>query len=305
MRCLVRPTSDLSGLAGLPVQFVRGDVLDREVLAAGMAGCDWLFHLGNLYSMWEPDSRKFEQVNVAGTQAVLEVALAVGVRRVVYVSTVAVYGRPDRSPFDENARPGPRLFSQYARSKAEAERAAWNLYEQRGLPLVVLYPGIVLGAGDDKPSGQYIRDILFHRVPGTIFHNSISTYVYVGDLVEALLRAAERPETVGQKYLVGGEMLTGRALVELVSQVSGVRAPLIRFPDWMVIPVAYLLTGLANLVCRPPWWGLSVDAAWTLKHGFQFDGSKAERDLGISYSPIRDAMAEAVAYYRSIQGRMP
>lgn len=297
VRCLVRPSSQTAALRQLGVELSPGDVNNDAALQAGMAGCDWVFHLANLYSMWEPDPERFTRINVAGTRSVLSAARAARVRRVIYVSTVAVYGEPAEKPFDETCQPGPELFSAYARTKAAAERLAWEFYCD-GLPLVVLYPGIVLGAGDEKASGHYIQDIIRRRVPSTIFHNSTSIYVYVEDVVDALLCAAANPRAVGQKYLLGKYALTGREFADLVSQVSGVPLPPFRFPDWLVISVAYLLTGLAYIFRRPPLWGLSIDASQTLKHGFCCDGSKAERELGIHYTPVRQALEAAITSYR-------
>jgi dihydroflavonol-4-reductase len=162
----------------------------------------------------------------------------------------------------------------------------------------VLYPGIVLGADDNKASGRYIQDIIRRRVPSTIFHRSVATYVHVNDLVTAILRAAEMPEAIGQKYLVGKYTLNGRDYAQLISEVSGVPLPVFRFPDPIVLAASYLLTGLSYVTRRPPWWGLSIDAGWTLKNGFHFDGCKAERELGIRYTPIRAALAEAIESYR-------
>lgn len=295
--CLVRKTSNTSLLATVGAEWVYGDVNDREALLDGMARCDWLFHLANLYSMWEPDPNKFRRVNVDGTRTVLESALEAGVEKVVYVSTVAVFGKPVEEPFTETSRPGTVLFSEYARTKSAGDQIAWDLY-RKGLPLVVLYPGIVLGAGDVKASGQYIQDIIRRRVPSTIFHHSCATYVYVEDVVEAMLRAAEKRETVGQKYLIGKYNLDGRAYAALISRVSGVPLPLFRFPDFMVMAASYLLTGLSSIIRRPPLWGLSVEAGWTLKNGFFFDGHKSECELGLCYTPLSKAIEEAVCSYR-------
>jgi dihydroflavonol-4-reductase len=252
--------------------------------------------------MWEPDPSRFTHVNVEGTRNVMEAALETGVKKVVYVSTVAVYGKPEEAPFTEESRPGPRFFSEYGHTKAIANEIAWDAH-RRGLPLVVFYPGIVLGAGDEKASGHYIQDIIRRRVPSTIFHHSRATYVYVGDLVEAMLRAAEKPEAIGQKYLIGCHTLDGRAYAKLISEVSGVPLPLFRFPDWMVLSAAYLLTAVSQITHRPPLWGLSIDAGWTLKNGFFCDGSKVEHELGIHYTPIRVALEEAITSYRALWRR--
>ena len=298
VRCLARSPARIRPLLEEGAEAVYGDVNDRQALLAGMQGCDWLFHLANLYSMWEPDRARFQRVNVDGTRLTLECALEYGVKKVVYVSTIAVYGQPAEIPFNEKSEPGPVLFSEYARTKAEANRTAWSLSLEKGLPLVVLYPGIVLGAGDDKASGHYIQDIIRRRVPSTIFHHSRSTYVHVADVVEAMVRAAEKPETTGQKYLVGGVVIDGREFAERIHQASGVPLPLFRFPDWLVVAVSYLLTWIANIIKRPPLWGLSIDASNTLKHGFVFDGSRVTRELGVAYTPIQCALEEAVESYR-------
>jgi dihydroflavonol-4-reductase len=299
VRCLVRPTSRVDALRQAGFELVTGSVNDPEALRAGMAGCDWVIHLANLYTMWHPDPAQFARVNVEGTYNVMQAALQAGVSKVVYLSTAAVYGRPLDLPFTEESQPGPRLFSEYARTKALGNQIVWQFYHQHGLPLVVLYPGIVLGAGDDKPSGKYVSDIIHRRVPATIFHHSTATYVYVGDVADAILRAAGQPETTGKKYLLGSARLNGKDYVELIRDVSGVPLPWFHFPDFMVMAVSYLLTGLAAVTRRTPWWGLSVDASWTLKVGFQYDGSKAEGELGITYTPIRQALEEAIASYRA------
>ncbi len=296
--CLVRRNSNTRLLEELGARLVYGDVNDHAVLCEGMSGCDWLFHLANLYSMWEPNPSRFARVNIAGTRLVLETALETAVKKVVYISTAAVFGKPAVEPFDEASSAGPQLFSAYARTKAAADHIAWELFQCRGLPLVVLYPGIVLGAGDEKASGHYIQDIIRRRVPSTILHDSRATYVYVGDLVEAMLRAAQKPETTGQKYLIGGQTLDGRSYAELIHEISGVPLPLFHLPDWIVMAAAYLLTGAARIIRRPPLWGLSIDAGWTLKNGFSFDGGKAARELDIRYTPIRMALEEAIAYYQ-------
>ncbi|TLN23654.1 SDR family NAD(P)-dependent oxidoreductase [bacterium] len=302
LRCLARPTSRVEELRALGAEIVVADLHDREGLRQAMQGCEWVFHLANLYAMWHPRPEEFEQTNVEGTRCVMEAALDAGVRKVVYVSTVAVYGKPDGRPFNEESAPGPRPFSAYGRSKAAGDRLVWELNQRRGLPVVTLYPGIVLGPGDDKPSGIYIQDLIRGRVPTPIFRRSVETYAAVQDVAEAALRAAERPDTVGKRYLIGGERLNGMEYARQICAVSGARVPWMRLPDFFVIAAAYFFTLRSNFTGTPPPWGLSVDAAWTLYHGFDFDGSRAARELGFSYTPVRQVLAEAVAWYRKRWG---
>lgn len=298
LRCLARPTSKTGELRGLGAEIVTADLHDRDALRDAMQGCDWVIHLANLYAMWHPRPEEFQLINVEGTRCVMEAALDSGVRKVVYVSTVAVMGKPEAHPFNEDAPCGPRQFSAYGRSKAAGDRLVWQLHEQRGLPVVTLYPGIVLGPGDDKPSGIYIQDLLRGRVPTPIFRRSVETYVAVQDVVEAVLRAAECPAAVGKRYLIGSERLNGMEYVRQICGVAGVRVPWMRLPDFLVIAAAYWFTLRSNLSGNPPPWGLSADAAWTLYHGFDFDGGRAARELGFEYTPVSRALAEAVAWYR-------
>lgn len=178
-----------------------------------------------------------------------------GVSKMIYVSTAGVYGKPADFPFNEESQPRPKFFSEYGRTKALANQLAWQYYHQYRLALVVLYPVIVLGAGDYEPSGKYISDIIHRQVPATIFHQATATYVYVGDVADAILHAAEWPDTTGEKYLLGHACLDGKEYMELIHEVSGVSLPWFTFPDFMVMTASYFLTGLLVITRRPPLWG--------------------------------------------------
>lgn len=295
--CLVRDPARAQELRQLGARIVTGAIHNQAVVQQSMQGSQWVFHLANLYSMWEADPRVFHSVNVEGTRSVLQAAQANGVQKVMYVSSAAVFGKPADVPFTEHSTPGAELFSEYARSKAAGERLAWLFAADHGLPLVVLYPGIVLGAGDTRASGQYIRDLLYRRAPSTVFHQSTATYVAVQDVVEALVQAAVRQNTTGQRYLVGKYTLSGEQFAQAVQRASGVARPPFRLPDGLVQAAAHLLTALAAVTRRPPPWGLSIDAARTLRNGFVFDGAKAERELGLCYTPIQQAIEAEVAHH--------
>lgn len=309
LRCLVRPGSERrlhqngiltdSPTDPLPgnLEIIPGGLDDAAALRAGMSGCDALIHLANVYTMWERSPGEMARVNIEGTRRVLQTALELGIQRTLYVSTIAVYGKPPQPVITEDTPHSPRHFSAYGRSKAEAERIAWQFHAQ-GLPLTVFYPGIVLGPGDDKPSGVYLRDFIAGRIPTPIFRRSVETYVAVWDVADAILRALELPQTNGQKYLLGKEQLNGMDYARLICQAGAVRMPWMRLPDFIVLAAAYLLTARSAFTHQPPPWGLSIDAAWTLFHGFRYDGSKAERELGLRYTPILEALRQAIAWYR-------
>ena len=298
MCCLVRKTSNVRALEELGVTLITGDVTDRDSLLEGMKGCDWVLNLANIYSFWEPNKQAYTDVNVEGTRNVMEAALETGVSKVVHVSSVVTYGKPADCPFTEESPVGPVRFSEYAETKYRGDLIVWELYEKKGLPLVMIYPGGVLGPGDPKASGQYIQSLIHRRLPATVFHDVILTWVHVRDVAEAILRAAEKEDNIGEKYIVCKHQLSFREINEMVSEISGVPLPKLALPDWLAMVNATLLTGLANLIKKPPMRGMATDQMRTMKEGFKADGSKAERELGITYTPIRVALEEAIASYQ-------
>jgi len=304
--CLVRKTSNADWLRDMGAMVVIGDVMDKDSVRAAMRGCGWAVHLANLYSFWQPDPRLYAAVNIGGTRNVMECALEAGVSKVVHISTAAVYGKPADCPFTEESPVGPRRFSQYAETKHAGDLIAWELCEKKGLPLVMLYPGVVQGPGDPKFTGQYIDDYIRRRIPARGFDDAVFAYVHVRDVAEAIVRALAKEGNIGEKYLLGREQLSNREYGEWISEISGVPAPRLHFPGFLIMLTAAILTGVANLVKRPPVWAMSADRRWvisldsmrTTRQGFRFDGSKAERELGIVYTPIRTALEEAIASFQ-------
>jgi len=247
---------------------------------------------------WEPDKQIYTKVNVEGTRNVMECALEIGISKVVHVSTVAVFGKPVDCPYVEESPVGPVRFSEYARTKYAGDLIAWELYEKKGLPLVMVYPGGVLGPGDPKATGQYIKDLIHRRLPARVFEDSIITCVHVRDVAEVIVRALEKGNNIGEKYLVCKEQLSFKEINEMVREISGVPLPKIHLSDFLVMINAALLTWWADIIKKPPLWGMSKDQIRSMKEGFRTDGSKAERELGIIYTPIRVALEEAIASFQ-------
>jgi dihydroflavonol-4-reductase len=295
--CLVRNTSNTQDLSELGVNIITGDVTDKDSLLKGIKGCDWIVNLANIYSFWVPNRQIFMDINIEGTRNILICALETGVSKVVHVSTALTYGKPVESSFNEESLIVPVHLSEYARTKYEGDLIALDLYKDKGLPLVLVLPGAVLGSGDLKPSGQYIQNLIHRRMPGTVFNDTILTWVHVSDVAEAIVRALEKNNNIGEKYLVGKYQMSFQEINEMISKVSGVRLPKLRLPDFLVKLNAIILTGLAKVTKKPPMFGMSIDQIRTMKEGFSFDGSKAEKELGFTYTPIRSALEEAIASY--------
>jgi len=297
-RCLVRRTSRTGELEELGCELAYGDVTDKASVLAGMKGCQWVVNLANVYSFWEPDRRIYRRVNVMGTRNVMEAALEASVSKVAHVSTLVVWGNTPDAPFTEESPVGTRRFTEYAQSKYEGDEVVWDLYRQKGLPVVVLYPGAVLGAGDPKATGQYVRDLIERRVPARIFEDSAFTFVHVDDVAEAIVRALRKEGNLGEKYLVGKYALTMGEVTRMVSEISGVPLPKRRLPGPVVMAGAALMTKAADLTGKPPLSGMSTDQMRNIRESAVFDGSKSERELGLTYTPIREAIEAEVASHR-------
>jgi dihydroflavonol-4-reductase len=298
VRCLVRGTSHTKELEELGCELAYGDVTDKASVLEGMRDCEWVVHLANVNSFWEPDRSVYRKVNVEGTRNVMEAALEANVSKVVHVSTVVVWGNTADAPFTEESPVGTKRFTEYAQSKYEGDEVVWELRRQRALPVVVLYPGPVLGAGDPKVTGQYVRDLIERRVPGRLFEDTAWTFVHVNDVAEAIVKALDKEGNEGEKCLIGKHTLTMGEFTRMVCEISGVPLPRRRLPGPVAMVGATLATKVADLTGRPPFSGMSTDSMRNIKEGGVFDGSKAERELGLAYTPIREAVEEEVASHR-------
>ena len=299
LRCLVRKTSDVATLRELGATLIPGDVTDKDSVLRGMDGCNSVINLAGLYSFWAPERRHYAATNVEGVRNVMESVLETGVYKVVHVSTVGIYGKPADNPFTEESSAGPVRFSEYFQTKYEGDLVAWDLYKNRKLPLVMIYPAAVVGPGDPKATGRYINELIHRRLPARVLEHSVLTFVHVLDVAEVIVRALEKENNIGEKYFVGKERLSFGEINAMVSELSGVSLPKMRLPDSVVMLNATLLTWLASIIKRPPPWGMSVDQMRTMKEGFRVDGRKVEKELCLEYTPVRVALQEAIASYRA------
>ncbi len=296
--CLVRKTSDTRELEKLGATLITGDITDLKSLFEGMMGCDWVINIAAIYSLWEPDRQVYKLVNIEGTKNVMECALKTSVSKVVHVSSATIFGNSLGNPLTEESPIGNIRFSEYAQTKYEGDIIAWELYKEEGLPLVMIYPGAVLGPGDPNATGTYIQDLIHRRAPATVFNDIIFPFVHVRDVAEVIVRAAEKENNIGEKYLVSKHNISFGKINQMVSDISGVTLPKLKLPNWLVSVNSILLTLLADLIKKPPLWGMSKDQIRTMKNGVMIDGSKVERDLGLKYTPIEVAIKEAIAFFQ-------
>jgi dihydroflavonol-4-reductase len=280
------------------IQLVEGDLTDKDSLLNGMKDCDSVINIAAHYTFWEPDKRIYTQVNIEGAKNVMECALECGIKKFVHISTAGVYGKQNKKLITEDSPIGDDISSEYFRTKFESDKIAWNLHEKKGLPLVVIYPVAVLGPGDTKATGKYIQDLINKKLPATIFGDKVFSFVYVKNVAQAIVNALEKENNIGQKYIVGNFRYTWKELNNMISKISGVTLPKISLPDSVTILNARLLTGLANIIKKPPLWGMAIDQMEVMKAGFNVEGGKAERELGIKYTSIEFALKEAIDSFR-------
>jgi dihydroflavonol-4-reductase len=303
LRCLVRPTSRTAGLEGPHVQFVPGDLTDRDSLAEGMRGCQWVVNLANLYEFWHRDRRAFDAVNVEGTRNLLEAARAEGVAKVVHVSTVAAYGDAPW-PIDEETPWGPHTPGDYARTKRIGEDIARDFHARHGLPVVIIAPGGVMGAGDPKATSRLVRALALGTLPALVFANHPFPFVHVRDVAQAIARALEKPGNEGEKYILAAGNPTFGEIARTVSDISGTKLPRWTMPGPATVAAAYLATAVARLTGKPPAMDLAVEQVLMMRRGMWVDGSKAARELGIAYTPVRTAVEEEVREIQGTAGRL-
>ena len=295
VRVLRRPNSRLDALADVSVECVSGDILEPETLVAAMQDCDVVYHVAALAQYWRNGARTVYRVNVDGTRNVLQAALTAGVRRVVYTSSVAALGCPQRGSLMDETHQFPAHLSwfTYGHSKHLAEQEVLAAVE-RGLDAVIVNPGMVIGPGDlNFVSGTAVRASLRGQLrlvpPGG------SNLVHVADVVAGHLAAAERGRS-GERYILGGENLSHWQAAHILAEVTGGPRPLAQVPAWLLPLLARLVDLFNRLSRRPPL--VSGEQIRLGAETFYVDSRKAIRELGLPQTPFRQAAADAFTWYR-------
>jgi dihydroflavonol-4-reductase len=276
-------------LAELGARVVRGDVLDEDALAGGMAGCELLYHVAGVNSMCPDDPAALFHVNVRGAEAAVGSAARAGVGRVVLTSSAASLGEPHGSVGREDTRHRGTYLSVYERSKHEGEIAAFAAARRAGIELVSVNPSSVQGPGRASGTGRILIAYLNGRLRA--FVDTHISIVDIDDCVDAHLVAAERGQN-GERYVISGAAISAREALDIVSDISGVRrdvkilpAPLARAAG-AIVEGAFRARGKTPPVCR--------EMVRTLLHGHRYDGSRATRELGLEYTPVADTFRRTI-----------
>jgi dihydroflavonol-4-reductase len=291
---LARSDSAERDLAERGVEVRRGDIFDESALTDAMAGCSLAFNLAGVNSLCVTDPRPMSRANIDGAVAAVRAAAAAGVPRLVHTSSAATIGEPAGTIANEWTAHRGSYLSTYERTKTEGERAAMAAALEVGQDVVYVNPSSVQGPGRAGGTGRFLLAFLDGRLK--VFVDTNVSLVDIADCIDGHLLAADRG-VAGERYLLSGIRLSITEALALAADVAGVE----RRPR-LVPGVAATAAGAAvELVSRlrgrkPP---VCREMVRTLLHGHQYDGSRAERELGLHYTPARDTILRTVDWARS------
>jgi dihydroflavonol-4-reductase len=298
LRLLVRATSNLKNLQGLKAETAVCDLRDAGSLQKAMSGCDTVFHVAADYRLWVRDPEEMYKSNVEGTRGLLEAARKNGVRRVVYTSSVATMGfTKNGHPADEDSPVAlADMIGHYKRSKFMAEQIALEA-GRSGMHVVTVNPTTPIGEQDVKPTptGRIVVDFLKRKFPA---------YVETGlNLVDATvcarghIAALEKGKS-GERYILGGENLTLKQILDKLGRITGLPSPTIKLPYFFAFATGVIdeaFTG--RLLKGEP--RATIDTVRMGKKKMFASSDKAERELGWKIVPAEDALRRAVEWFRS------
>lgn len=291
---LARSDAAAAVLEGRGAEVVRGDVLDAAALVRGMDGCALAFHVAGVNRLCLEDTGPMERVNVDGAVAAVRAASTAGVPRLVLTSSAATVGEPHGVIGNEATPHRGWFLSNYERTKTEGERAALAAARSLGQDVVCVNPSSVQGPGRAGGTGRFLIAFLDGRLK--VFVDTHLSIVDIGDCAEGHLLAAERG-VGGERYVLNGVTMTVEEALVLAAEVAGVK----RRPRLVPGRLATLAGGAVErgfrLVRRHP--PVCREMVRTLVHGHRYDGSRAERELGLRYTPPGETIRRTVEWARS------
>lgn len=297
VRGLVRASSPRTNLTDFPGELVEGDARDAASVARAMEGVRHLFHVAADYRLWAPDPEEIVRNNRISTQTVMQAALAAGVERIVYTSSVATL-KPARSgAADETCAATPeQAVGAYKRSKVVAERLVEEMVAGEGLPAIIVQPSTPIGPRDVRPTptGRIIVEAAHGRMPAYV--DSGLNLVHVDDVAAGHLLALDKGR-IGERYILGGEDVTLGGMLGKIAALVGRRAPTVSLPRWPLYPLAYANEAKVRLFgSGEPF--LTVDSLRMSRHRMFFSSAKAQAELGYQARPYGEALADAVSWFR-------
>lgn len=299
VRVLLRPQSDRRNLEGVKCDVVTGDLADPASLDAAVKGCKAVFHVAADYRLWVTDPAAMYRANVDGTRTLLVAASMAGADRIVYTSSVATLGILPGDAVSDEETPSTLddMIGHYKRSKFLAEEEVRRLATEHGAPVVIVNPSAPFGPRDIKPTptGDLVVRAAAGKMPAYI--DTGLNVAHVDDVARGHLLAFERG-VVGERYILGGDNLPLRDILDIVCRHAGRRAPTVKLPHGPLIPVAYAAEALTRLFGggEPV---VTRDALRMARKRMYFSSDKARRMLGYDPRPAADALKDAADWFRA------
>ncbi len=296
VRVLLRASSTNRAIADLSLEYVTGDLRDPASLDRAMKGIKRVFHVAADYRLWARRKQDIYDSNVGGTKNLLAAAKRAGVEQLIYTSTVATIAvdRP-QLPNEFTDAKLEEMVGHYKRSKWMAEREVLNAAKS-GLPVIVAMPTTPIGPWDWKPTptGKIVLDFLNGKMPGYV--KTGLNFVGVEECAAGHLLISEKGK-IGERYLLGGENLTLKGMLDILAKITGLRAPMLKIPHGLALGVAYANTVFSRLVGREP--GIPIEGVKIARHMMFVDSSRAQRELGFKAGPVSAALERAVRWYEA------
>jgi dihydroflavonol-4-reductase len=296
VRVLMRVSSTNRAIADLSLEYVTGDLRDPASLDRAMKGVKRVFHVAADYRLWAKRSQDIYDSNVGGTKNLLDAARRAGVEQLIYTSTVATIA-VDRSELPNEFTDAKlnEMVGHYKRSKWMAEKEALSA-AKAGLPVIVAMPTTPVGPWDWKPTptGKIILDFLNGKMPGYV--ETGLNFVGVEECAAGHLLVAEKGK-VGERYLLGGENLTLKQMLDTLAKITGLSAPKLKIPHGVALGVAYANTVFSRLAGREP--DIPVEGVKIARHMMFVDCTRGKRELGFHADPVSAALERAVRWYEA------
>ncbi|TKC88391.1 NAD-dependent epimerase/dehydratase family protein [Trinickia terrae] len=297
VRVLVRATSPRKNLEDLDAEVAVGDMRDEASMRTALRGVRYLFHVAADYRLWAPDPAEIERANLEGTEATMRAALAEGVERIVYTSSVATLKVTSAGHSVDETAPltAEQAIGVYKRSKVLAERAVERMIANDRLPAVIVNPSTPIGPRDVRPTptGRIIVEAALGKIPA--FVDTGLNLVHVDDVAAGHFLALDHGR-IGERYILGGENLPLQQMLADIAALTGRKAPTISLPRWPLYPLALGAEAVAKITKREPF--VTVDGLKMAKNKMYFTSAKAERELGYRARPYREGLSDALDWFR-------
>jgi nucleoside-diphosphate-sugar epimerase len=281
--CLVRSPAKGAAVVALGCEFASGDLGDAAALQAGMVVCDAVIHAAAMYEVGIPKKQHSAmwEANVAGTERVMQAALAAKVPRIVYVSTVGIFGNTHKKVVDESYRnPETDFTSYYEETKLEAHKLVERMIAEQGLPAIIVQPGGVYGPGDTSQVADLLEDFFAGKLPLLPFPELGICLSHVEDIAGGILLALDKGK-VGEAYVISGPATTMREAIETVAKVSGRKPPRGTLPTGLMKALTPIGPLVGKLMGQPPNLRELISSADNVTFWASYD--KAASELG--YAP--------------------